>query len=119
MAGSACPAGSSACSSTTNSIISDKDLSVHNSTGLAAINVDNAQDWRIYYHDENRMVCEMGGNSSGFGTGAIIGGAALNGSSIAATNINATTNNINVFYIDDLTSALYTLEFIGVWTTGE
>jgi hypothetical protein len=46
-----------------------------------------------------------------------IGGLALNSSGIAAVNINSTTNNINVFYVDQLTEALYTTEFNGAWTT--
>jgi hypothetical protein len=42
---------------------------------------------------------------------------ALNSSGIAAVNVNSTTNNINVFYVDQLTEALFTVQFIGSWST--
>ncbi len=89
----------------------------HENTGLAAVNVGNAQDWRVYYYDEEGYVSEMAGNSSGFDLGRPIGGLALNSSDIAAVNINSTTNDINLFYVDQLTEALFTMEFKGVWTT--
>jgi hypothetical protein len=59
----------------------------------------------------------MAGNSSGFDMGTPVGGLALNSSDIAAANINTTTNNINLFYVDQLTEALFTMEFKGAWTT--
>jgi hypothetical protein len=49
--------------------------------------------------------------------GNLIGGSALNSSDIAAVNVNSTANNVNVFYVDQLTKALFTLEFSdGAWT---
>jgi hypothetical protein len=112
MAESACPAGSSVCSNTRNTIISDKvTVPLSNQTGLAVVNVDDDQNWKVFYHDKNSMVSQLAGNSSGFDQGQIIGGRALEGSSLAATNINSKTNNINVFYVDGLSSDLYTFQF--------
>lgn len=118
MATAACPAGSTSCSKTGNYQVTETlTIPMRNDTGLAAVNVDDAQDWRVFYHDKNNMISQLAGNNSGFDSGQVIGGEGLPGSSIAATNINSTTNNINVFYVDDLTSALYTFEFTNDWTT--
>ncbi|KAH6724335.1 hypothetical protein BKA61DRAFT_27696 [Leptodontidium sp. MPI-SDFR-AT-0119] len=88
-----------------------------NFTGLAAVNVNNAQDWRVYYHDENGYISELQGDNSGFNLGEPIGGAGLNASSIAAVNVNSTTNNINVFYVDGLTKALFKMQWTAdTWT---
>ncbi|CZT51972.1 uncharacterized protein RSE6_13203 [Rhynchosporium secalis] len=88
-----------------------------NFTGLAAINVDEAQDWRVYYHDKDGNICELVGNNSGFDLGTPIGGQGLNASSITAVNINSTTNNVRVFYVDGLTQALFKTQFTaGDWT---
>ncbi|RDW72811.1 hypothetical protein BP6252_06718 [Coleophoma cylindrospora] len=118
ISGAACPAGSSTCSPTFNNVISSQlDLPPSNQTGLAAVNVNDAQDWRVYFHDIRGMLTEVGGNASGFGSGTVVGSAALNKSSIAATNVNSTTNNINVFYVDAKTQFLTTIEFVnGTWT---
>jgi hypothetical protein len=44
--------------------------------GLAAINVDYAQDWRVYYNDESGFTSELAGNASGFDMGQAIEGNA-------------------------------------------
>ena len=120
MANTACLANSTSCNLFSNMIISaGVKTPPSNYTGLAAVIVDNAQDWRVFYHDANGMVSQLVGKNSGFDDGQIIGGMALNASSIAATNINMTTNNINVFYVDASTTDLYTLEFTGDWTIRE
>ncbi|RDW68230.1 hypothetical protein BP5796_08887 [Coleophoma crateriformis] len=117
MVGHACAAGSSSCSMTTNQIVSNLlTVSPGNFTDLAAVNVDDAQDWRVYFQDRDGMIRELAGNSSGFGEGSLIGGFGLNTSSIAAVNVNSTTNNIKVFYVDSLSQALYQTEFVGSWT---
>lgn len=88
-----------------------------NFTGLAAVNVNKAQDWRVYYHDEDGYISELQGDNSGFNLGKTIGGQGLNASSIAAVNVNSTTNNINVFYVDGLTQALFKMQFTAnYWT---
>jgi hypothetical protein len=111
-----CPTGSANCNTINNCYLPTTN-SPNEYTGLAAVNVDNAQDWRVYYYDDEGNLSELAGNSSGFDMGNPIGGLALNSSGIAAVNINSTTNNINVFYVDQLTEALYTTEFNGAWTT--
>ncbi|TVY56559.1 hypothetical protein LSUE1_G009886, partial [Lachnellula suecica] len=114
----ACTADSTSCSSTSN-IALKTSVPIHNSTGLSAVTVGDSQDWRIYYHDNSSYLSELQGNLAGFKTSAIVGGGALNGSSIAAVNVNTTTNNINVFYVDLLTKALYMQQFAdGTWTIG-
>ena len=114
-----CPVLSSACKTASNIALTLNATSpqLNPSSGLAAINVNNAQDWRIYYYDTSGFLNELSGNTGGFDTvGKPIGGSALNGSAIAAVNVNATTNNINVFYVDQLTQALFMTEFGGVWS---
>ena len=111
-----CPTGSANCNTINNCYLPTTN-SPNEYTGLAAVNVDNAQDWRVYYYDDEGNLSELAGNSSGFDMGNPIGGLALNSSGIAAVNVNSTTNNINVFYVDQLTEALYTTEFQGEWTT--
>jgi hypothetical protein len=114
----ACAAGSSACATTSNNILKTT-IALHDYTGLSAVSVSNPQDWRIFYHDNSSFLCQVEGNLSGFRTGERIGSTALNGSSIAAVNVNATTNNINVFYVDQLTEALTYQQFTGgAWTVG-
>ncbi|RDW87943.1 hypothetical protein BP5796_03637 [Coleophoma crateriformis] len=118
ISGTACPAGSSTCGATFNNVISAQlTLPPSNQTGLAAVNVNDAQDWRVYFHDIRGMLTEVAGNASGFGSGTVVGSAGLNKSSIAATNVNSTTNNINVFYVDARTQFLTTIAFVnGAWT---
>jgi len=116
MASITCPANSVDCNMIGNSYLPTM-VAANENTGLAAVNVGNGQDWRVYYYDEEGYVSEMAGNSSGFNFGTAIGGMALNGSDIAAVNINSTTNDINLFYVDQLTEALFTMEFTGAWTT--
>jgi DNA/RNA endonuclease YhcR with UshA esterase domain len=114
----ACAAGSSTCATTSNSILKTTNAP-HEYTGLSAVTVSNAQDWRIFYHDNSSFLSQVEGNLSGFKSGERVGGAALNGSSIAAVNVNTTTNNINVFYVDQLTQALTYQQFTdGAWTVG-
>ena len=110
-----CPANSAKCNTINNCYLPTTN-SPNEYTGLAAINVNNAQDWRVYYYDDEGNLSELAGNSSGFDIGLPIGGLALNSSSIAAVNVNS-THNINVFYVDQLTQALYTTEFQDGWTT--
>jgi hypothetical protein len=116
MASITCPANSVDCNMIGNSYLPTM-VAANENTGLAAVNVGNGQDWRVYYYDEEGYVSEMAGNSSGFNFGTAIGGLALNGSDITAVNINSTTNEINLFYVDQLTEALFTMEFTGAWTT--
>ncbi|KAL3426765.1 hypothetical protein PVAG01_00274 [Phlyctema vagabunda] len=118
MAGHACAAGSSSCSITTNKVVSNNlSIPLNNDTDLAAVTVNDAQDWRVYYQDQSGSISELMGNAAGFGTGSIIGGAGLNASSMAAVNIDSSTNNINVFFVDGTTKKLSTLQFVdGAWT---
>lgn len=110
-----CSPGSTNCN-TINNCYLPTTVAPHENTGLAAVNVDNAEDWRVYYYDTLNYVSELDGNSSGFAMGSPIGGTALNGSSIAAVNVNETTNNINVFYVDQLSEILFYMEFTGSWS---
>jgi hypothetical protein len=111
-----CPAKSAVCKTISNCLLPTK-VPTNVNTGLAAVNVNLAQDWRIYYHDQNGAMSQLEGNSSGFATGELIGGSALNASSIAAVNVNSTTNNINVFYVNALTKELFKMQFTnGAWT---
>jgi hypothetical protein len=82
-------------------------------TGLAAVNVNDARDWRVYYLDDNGLVSQLQGNSSGFDSGLAIRGSGIKGSSIAAVNVNSTTNNIVVCYTDLSTRDLFSLQFTG------
>lgn len=111
-----CPANSVNCNTISNCELPTSSAP-NEYTGLAAVNVNNAQDWRVYYYDEEGYVSELAGNSSGFDMGTPIGGLALNSSAIAAVNVNSTTNNINLFYVDQLTQELFTMQFTGSWTT--
>jgi hypothetical protein len=112
-----CPAGSANCGTISNCLLPTTiPASVY--TGLTAVNVNEAQDWRIYYLNQAGAVSQLEGNSSGFATGETIGGSGLNASSLAAVNVNSTTNNINLFYVDALTKALFKMQFTnGAWTT--
>jgi hypothetical protein len=116
MSAIACPAGSTNCNTINNCYIPTYNRP-NEYTGLAAVTVNNTQDWRVYYYDEEGYLSELAGNSSGFDMGTPIGGLALNSSDIAAVNVNSTTNNINLFYVDQLTEALFTMEFTDSWTT--
>lgn len=114
-----CPAGSANCG-TINNCLLPTTVPANVYTGLTAVNVNDAQDWRVYYLDKNGAVSQLEGNASGFATGEQIGGSGLNASSLAAVNVNSTTNNINLFYVDDLTRNLFKMQFTnGAWTTRE
>jgi len=111
-----CPPNSASCNTIDNCYIPTTSAP-NEYTGLAAVNINDAQDWRVYFYDEAGILSEIAGNSSGFDMGTPFGGSALNSSGIAAVNVNSTTNNINVFYVDQLTEALFTTEFTdGAWT---
>lgn len=110
-----CPSNSVACNTVSNKVLSTSPAP-HPQTGLAVVNVNNAQDWRVYYYDTANFVSELVGNTSGFDTGTPIGGGALNGSSLAAFNANSTTQDINVFYVDNLSQNLFGTRFGGTWT---
>ena len=111
-----CSAGTIKCNTIANWYLPTT-IAPSNFTGLAAVNVNHAQDWRVYYHDTNGFVSELQGDNSGFDLGKRIGGSGMNASSIAAVNVNSTTNNINLFYVDRLTQALFQMEFAGgSWT---
>ncbi|KAJ5050568.1 uncharacterized protein L3040_002445 [Drepanopeziza brunnea f. sp. 'multigermtubi'] len=104
------------CNTIANCVLPTK-IPASNYTGLAAVNVNSAQDWRVYYHDKDGYISELQGDNSGFNTGKTIGGSALNGSSIAAVNINSTTNNINVFFVDTFTKSLFKMQYTAnSWT---
>lgn len=108
-----CPADSVNCTVTANMVVSSAvKVPVNKFTGLGVVNVDSDQDWRVFYHDKDGYVSQLQGNSTGFGSGEIIGGIGLNASSIAAVNVNQTTNNINVFYVDTLTQALVFTQYL-------
>jgi hypothetical protein len=79
MASITCPADSVDCDTVSNSYLPTM-VAPHEYTGLAAVNIGNGQDWRVYYYDEEGYVSEMAGNSSGFDMGTPIGGLALNSS---------------------------------------
>ncbi|KAH7419431.1 hypothetical protein BKA64DRAFT_16398 [Cadophora sp. MPI-SDFR-AT-0126] len=111
-----CSPNSDKCNTIANCYLPTQ-IAPSNFTGLAAVNVNKAQDWRVYYHDEDGYISELQGDNSGFNLGKPIGGSGLNASSIAAVNVNSTTNNINIFYVDDLTRALFKMQFTAdVWT---
>jgi len=111
-----CPANSASCNTINNCYLPTTNAP-NEYTGLATVNVSGSQDWRVYYYDEADLLSEIVGNSSSFDMGNLIGGSALNSSDIAAVNVNSTANNVNVFYVDQLTKALFTLEFSdGAWT---
>ncbi|CAG8978536.1 hypothetical protein HYALB_00012267 [Hymenoscyphus albidus] len=114
----ACGAGASVCSTFTNTIL-PTGTPVAKYSGLAAVTVSKAQDWRVYYHDENNFICQMEGKASGFTKGEIIGTQALNNSALGAVNVNTTTNNIVLYYIDQKSQILHTQQFTdGKWTVG-
>lgn len=115
-----CPANSASCNTINNCLLPTK-IPTLVYTGLAAINVNNAQDWRVYYLDQEGAVSQLMGNGSGFDEGVKIGGTGLNTSSMAAVNYNMSTNNINLFYVDALTKNLFKMQYTGLtdngWTT--
>ena len=111
-----CSPNSDKCNTIANCYLPTQ-IAPSNFTGLAAVNVNKAQDWRVYYHDEDGYISELQGDNSGFNLGKPIGGSGLNASSIAAVNVNSTTNNINIFYVDGLTQALFKMQFTAdAWT---
>ncbi|KAK6584873.1 hypothetical protein PZA11_003097 [Diplocarpon coronariae] len=111
-----CAPWSDDCSTVANIVI-PVNVPASNFTGLAAVNVNMAKDWRVYYADQDGYLSELRGVSSGFDKGKTIGGWALNGSSIAAINVNTTTSNINIFYVDSETKALFKMQWaIDAWT---
>lgn len=92
---------------------------MHPESSLAAVNVDHAQDWRIYYQNTNSNIVELAGNTSGFNQGVTIyNGNTLAGSALTAVNVDVTQNNINVFFVDDSSSALFYTQFTDSWQTG-
>ncbi|KAI6245414.1 hypothetical protein HI914_06649 [Erysiphe necator] len=111
-----CANGSAKCDSIDNQLI-PTEIPVSRDTGLAAVNVNNTQDWRVFYYDQFGFISQLQGNTSGFNLGTRIGGEGLNGSDITAVNVNSTNNNIHVFYTDMLTQALFTLQFQSNWST--
>ncbi|KAK0125574.1 hypothetical protein ONS96_009410 [Cadophora gregata f. sp. sojae] len=111
-----CSPNSDKCNTIANCYLPTQ-IAPSNFTGLAAVNVNKAQDWRVYYHDVEGYISELQGDNSGFNLGKKIGGSGLNASAIAAINVNSTTNNINIFYVDGLTQALFKMQFTaGDWT---
>jgi hypothetical protein len=88
---------------TISNLILPTEVPPHLNTGPSVVNIGNVEDLCIYYSNEAGLISELAGNSSGFDSGTPIGGIALHGSSIAAVNVSSTTNNINVFFVDQLT----------------
>lgn len=111
-----CAEGSATCKTISN-ILLPTDVPAHHYTGLSAVNVNEAEDWRVFYHDNQGFISQLQGNASGFNAGERIGGQGLNATSIATVNINSTTNNIQLFYVDISSQNLYTMQFVGAWTT--
>lgn len=112
-----CASGSAKCNTISNCLL-PTDIPANDDTGLAAVNINEDKDWRVYYHDNKGLISQLQGNESGFDTGNRIGGSGLNASSIAAVNVNSTTNNINLFYVDSTSQNLYNMQFTnGAWTT--
>lgn len=87
-------------------------------TSLAAVNVGHARDWRIYYQSENHNIIELVGNSSGFGSAIIYTGTTLPGSSLTAVNVDRYQNNINVFFVDYDSKALFYTQYTDAWQPG-
>ncbi|KAF4632186.1 hypothetical protein G7Y89_g5943 [Cudoniella acicularis] len=79
----ACAAGGSSCSTIANNRLQTK-VPLGDNTGLTVVNVNDSQDWRVHYLDNNNFLSQLQGNTSGFDTRTIVGGLGLNGSSIAA-----------------------------------
>lgn len=114
-----CAEFSTTCYTISNNILPTS-VPANDYTGLSAVNVDNAEDWRVYYHDNEGFISQLEGSASGFDLGERIGGQGLNASSIATVNINSTTNNIILFYVDSSSQNLYTMQFTaGAWSTRE
>lgn len=112
-----CASGSAKCNTISNCLL-PTNIPANEHTGLSAVNVNEAEDWRVYYHDNEGFISQLQGNASGFNMGDRIGGSALNASSIATVNVNSTANNIVLFYVDSLTKNLYNMQFTaGAWTT--
>ena len=88
---------------TISKLILPTEVPPHLNTGPSVVNIGNVEDLCIYYSNEAGLISELAGNSCGFDSGTPIGGIALHGSSIAAVNVSSTTNNINVFFVDQLT----------------
>lgn len=101
-------------------VISTGGQALHPNSSLAAVNVDKAENWRVYYQNTKHNIVELAGNSSGFNTGEIIyRGTTLTGSSLTAVNAYNPTNNINVFFVDHDSQALYYTQYTSSWQTGK
>jgi hypothetical protein len=92
---------------TISKLILPTEVPPHLNTGPSVVNIGNVEDLCIYYSNEAGLISELAGNSCGFDSGTPIGGIALHWSSIAAVNVNSTTNNISVFFVDQLTETLF------------
>jgi hypothetical protein len=101
---------------TISNLILSTEIPSHFNTGLSAVIIRNVEDWCIYYFNEARLISELAGNLPGFDSDTPIGGMALHESSIAAVNVSSITNNVNVFFVDQLTETLFGMHFTdGAW----
>ena len=85
---------------------------VNPSSSLAAIYMDAAYGWRVYYQTTSGSIQELvGGN--GWNTGTTLG-SGLSGTAITVAMISVP--NLNVFYIDASTDSLYFMAFTSSWS---
>jgi Fungal fucose-specific lectin len=85
---------------------------VNPSSSLAAIYMDAAYGWRVYYQTTSRSIQELvGGN--GWNTGTTLG-SGLSGTAITVAMISVP--NLNLFYIDSSSGSLYFMAFTGSWS---
>lgn len=104
------------CKTVSNAVVST--TAAFSETSLAAVNVGHARDWRIYYQSENHNIIELVGNGSGFSSTIIYSGTTLPGSTLTAVNVDRFENNINVFFVDFDSKALFYTQFTEAWQTG-
>jgi hypothetical protein len=104
-------------SSTTVSLVQTTSIqsgtNVNPSSSLAAIYMDAAYGWRVYYQTTSSKIQELVGFSGSWNTGTTLG-SGLSGTAITVSMISVP--NLNVFYIDSSTTSLYFMAFTSSWS---
>jgi hypothetical protein len=86
---------------------------VNPSSSLAAIRMDAAYGWRVYYQTTSSKIQELVGFGGGWNTGTTLS-SGLSGTAITVAMISVP--NLNVFYIESSTDSLYFMAFTSSWS---
>jgi hypothetical protein len=85
---------------------------VNPSSSIAAIYMDAAWGWRVYYQTTSGTIQELVGGKS-WNTGTTLG-SGIAGTAITVAMISAP--NLNVFYLDSSTDSLYFMAYTSGWS---